>query len=62
MPGPSPVPVRLTDKQRAELRLLREDDNPRLSTRAAIILACAEGLSNNEIARREHIASSTAAR
>jgi transposase len=62
MPGPSPLPVRLTDKQRAELRLLREDDAPRLCARAAIILACAEGLSNNEIARRENIASSTVAR
>ena len=27
MPGPTPLPVRLTDKQRAELLLLREDDN-----------------------------------
>ena len=30
MPGPTPLPVRLTDKQRAELLLLREDDNSRL--------------------------------
>ena len=54
MPGPTPLPVRLTDKQRAELLLLREDDNSRLRARAAIIMACAEGLSNNEVARREN--------
>ena len=54
MPGPTPLPVRLTDKQRAELLLLREDDNSRLRARATIIMACAEGLSNNEVARREH--------
>ena len=34
MPGPTPLPVRLTDKQRAELLLLREDDNSRLRARA----------------------------
>ena len=50
MPGPTPLPVRLTDKQRAELLLLREDDNSRLRARATIIMACAEGLSNNEVA------------
>ena len=33
MPGPTPLPVRLTDKQRAELLLLREDDNSRLRAR-----------------------------
>ena len=55
MPGPTPLPVRLTDKQRAELLLLREDDNSRLRARATIIMACAEGLSNNEVARRENI-------
>ena len=54
MPGPTPLPVRLTDKQRAELLLLREDDNSRLRARATIIMACAEGLSNNEVARREN--------
>ena len=43
MPGPTPLPVRLTDKQRAELLLLREDDNSRLRARATIIMACAEG-------------------
>ena len=35
--------MRLTDKQRAELLLLREDDNSRLRARATIIMACAEG-------------------
>ena len=34
MPGPTPLPVRLTDKQRAELLLLREDDNSRLRARS----------------------------
>ena len=61
MPGPTPLPVRLTNKQRAELRLLREDDDPRLCARAAIILACADGLSNSEVARRENTAPSTVA-
>ena len=28
MPGPTPLPVRLTDKQRAELLLLREVRTP----------------------------------
>ena len=62
MPGPTPLPVRLTDKQRAELLLLREDDNSRLRARAAIIMACAEGLSNNEVARRENTTPATVAR
>ena len=62
MPGPTPLPVRLTDKQRAELLLLREDDNSRLRARATIIMACAEGLSNNEVARRENITPATVAR
>ena len=31
MPGPTPLPVRLTDRQRAELLLLREDDNSRFA-------------------------------
>jgi transposase len=62
MPGPTPPPVRLTNKQRAELRLLREDDNSRLRARAAIILACADGLSNNEVARRQNTSPSTVAR
>ena len=62
MRGPTPLPVRLTNKQRAELRLLREDDDPRLCARAAIILACADGLSNSEVARRENTAPSTVAR
>ena len=62
MPGPTPLPVRLTDKQRAELLLLREDDNSRLRARATIIMACAEGLSNNEVARRENTTPATVAR
>ena len=62
MPGRSPLPVRLTNKQRAELRLLREDDDARLSARAAIVLACAEGLSNNEVARRKNITPQTVAK
>ena len=62
MPGRSALPVRLTNKQRAELRLLREDDDARLSARAAIVLACAEGLSNNEVARRKNIAPPTVAK
>lgn len=62
MPGRSPLPVRLSNKQRAELRLLREDDDARLSARAAIVLACAEGLSNNEVARRKNIAPPTVAK
>ena len=61
MPGPTPLPVRLTDKQRAELLLLREDDNSRLRARATIIMACAEGLSNNEVARRENTTPATVA-
>ena len=60
MPGPTPLPVRLTDKQRAELLLLR--DNSRLRARATIIMACAEGLSNNEVARRENTTPATVAR
>ena len=62
MPGPTPLPVRLTDKQRAELLLLREDDNSRLRARATIIMACAEGLSNNEVAGRENTTPATVAR
>jgi len=62
MPGPTPLPVRVTNKQRAELRLLREDDDSRLCARAAIILACADGLSNSEVARRENTSPSTVAR
>ena len=62
MRGPTPLPVRLTNKQRAELRLLREDDDPRLCARAAIILACADGLPNSEVARRENTAPSMVAR
>ena len=54
MPGPAPLPVPLTPKQRAELLLVREDDDARLWARAAIILACAEGLSNQAVARREN--------
>jgi transposase len=59
MPGPRAAPVRLTNKQRAELVLAREDGDSRLSARAAIILACAEGLSNNEVARRENATPAT---
>ena len=62
MPGRSPLPVRLSNKQRAELRLLREDDDARLSARAAIVLASAEGLSNNEVARRNNSTPSTVAK
>ena len=62
MPGPSPLPVHLTEKQRAELLWLREDDNARLAARAAMILACAEGLSNSEVARRENTTARTVAR
>ena len=42
--------------------MLREDDNSRLRARAAIIMACAEGLSNNEVARRENTTPATVAR
>ena len=62
MRGPTPLAVRLTNKQRAELRLLREDDDPRLCARAAIILACADGLPNSEVARRENTSPSMVAR
>ena len=51
MPGPTAPPVELTDKQRAELLVLREGEHSRLAARAAMILACAEGLSNGEVAR-----------
>ena len=62
MPGPAPLPVQLSNKQRAELLLLREHDEARLRTRAAIILACAEGRSNKEVARREKTTAATVAR
>ena len=39
-----------------------EDDDPRLRTRAAIIVACAEGLSISEVARRENTTPSTVAK
>ena len=53
MPGPTPLPVRLTDKQRAELLLLREDDNSRLRARATIITASA---TDRQAARRVALA------
>ena len=53
MPGPSPTAVRLTDKQREScsccVKMLA------LGCARATLITCAEGLSNNEVARRENI-------
>ena len=50
--GPKLSPLKLTKKQRAQLKLLMEGEDQRLAQRAEIVLHCAEGLSNVEVAQR----------
>lgn len=53
--GPKLSPLKLTKKQHAQLHLLAEGENQRLAQRAEIILCCADGLSNSEVAQRLNI-------
>lgn len=54
-------PISLTDKERQTLDrwTRRPKSTQRLVLRCRIVLACAEGLSNKEVARRLHITPST---
>jgi hypothetical protein len=51
--GPKPPPIRLTPRERQELEaLIRRPSTPQqLVLRARIVLACAAGLNNAQIAR-----------
>ena len=48
--GRPPIPVIVTAKQRKQLQWLAKDNEQRLAQRAQIVLSCAEGVSNIEIA------------
>lgn len=56
------ISIELTDDERTELTRLnrRHKSSQALALRARIILACAEGLSDQEIATQQHIATVTA--
>jgi transposase len=58
-PGPRLAPLELTEGQHAELNLLKVCGNARLAARARIVLACTEGLSILEVARREETTATT---
>jgi hypothetical protein len=61
MPGPKPLSMTLSEKQRGLLdHLIRRQTNPhRLVHRVQTILAAADGLSNDAIARRLHLCRDT---
>ncbi|MFD8258693.1 helix-turn-helix domain-containing protein [Streptomyces griseoluteus] len=52
MPGPKPLPLELSDHERRVLRgwLRKQTASQALVLRARIVLACAEGLPNAQVA------------
>src|SRR5215203_6107501 len=59
--GPKPLEVALTDEERATLEgwARRRTSSQALAARCRIVLACAEGRSNTEVAQRLGVARST---
>ena len=53
MPGPKPIQIELDDQTRHELLALAHGTDERLAQRARIVLAAAEGASNQQIAAGE---------
>ena len=49
-PGPQAAPIELTERQRAALELLKQDDKAQIRRRAEIVLVCAQGLSDTDVA------------
>jgi transposase len=60
-PGPSAVEIELTDAERARLTGVSAESS-RVAVRARIVLACAEGASNAQVARQLGIAVATVRR
>jgi len=57
--GRPPIPVVLSDKQRRRLGSLTQEEDRRLAQRAQVVLDCAEGLSNIEIASKVGVSATT---
>lgn len=61
-PGPSAVPVVLSQDERTELKARAQSPDRRRAERARIVLACADGLSNMGAARSLGVAVKTVAK